>query len=1324
MVNAFADVTIATRNSAEAATALWKRYKQLQERFEQLGAWVRRAGYSMMATTAGMAYSGAQLERSLLNIQTVTDDAALSVSNLTNELYRMSSNVPQKVGDLAETMYDIASAGYNGADGLRVLNQASIAASAGLTNTRVSARALTAIMASYGLQAKQVARLSDVLFQTVNVGVINFEELAASVGDWAALSSQAGVAITDATAAMAAMTLQGVSASEASTQLRMLMLSLIDPTEAMAAAIQELGFTDPLTALQENGDGLQGVLNMLWRQADRNVSTFQEFFGEVRATNAALQLTGKNTRIYSRTLEAVGDAAQVAGATQRALEEQSKGLAYNWQLLVNRGKELVSLISRYIVPMATVVVRSFAGMTNGTIVLIKGLDDLYDKFGLFMNLNPLTKNIGDPITKIAAGILALGGPILAIIGLIIKFKLMTFTMHQASRGATFLAAKLGSVGIAGRTLGGVFGTLTARIMSYDRAQRVANSRMFNMVRTARNLQRNVLPVGAALSSVAFGAVMAADAISSAKNSADSFVDSLAAVENPLKTEDFETTFGNLEREFDKLKAKSGGFFEEWGKTFEDMINPFDNNENLTRLFKMEGLQEAYANLERQQDNVTMNIDRISRLQGYWSASAETTGKGYEEITKQTQEWLATQASTPAIMDPVLAMLYGTGQAAQGMAKNFETSLIPADMLREILAQPEFKEFMLTEEMTDEKMIDLVETLNEYIRAANSTGKVTDKMAAYTLEFESAAKTAEDRVSALKEVLDGLTGSYMTIMGAQAGFGEALRGIVRAVQDIEEQDIAGNILDPMTEAGAKFYDAMEGARKGLVDLGVAAYAQTGDMALAINEVEKGTEQIRAAARAAGIGESEINQMVSAMGLTPANIEVLIELQHADEVRRGILDVGSALTSLNGQTANVRIGFTEDSSYRRSGGIGNYDPSTGQFMNFGGTGAISANQVAQATFALGNSGNAISAIVNERKKEGERAAQDWAYGAGFLSNTEYINILVERSKELDRFSKEYVDIMAEIYDIQKRGEEAQFEYGRMSNARYIKLLQQRLSMLAYGSEEWMATYETMLNTQREYEDAMFQYGHMSSMQYAAMLQGRLQVTERGTTKYLELANQIKELVKDFAGRMYGANMMNRQQYFQMMYEMVKATEPFSNAWFEAREAVQAVIDEIEQERAVFTDPIKEATDMLQNLSDQGKVTAGDINSYFNHMIEGASRWKNAVEQLNAQGINKEVLQQLAEMGPTGLNLAEEILRGGAESIRAVNSGYGALQGIINNTGLSFGGMFPSQKDTAQVVNFNLPAIDVSINGKTDVVTTNDMNTAMATMANTIAEAVRRS
>src|ERR671918_86576 len=102
---------------------------------------------------------------------------------MSNAVLEMSTRLPQSAQVLAKGLYDIGSSGFYGADALKILEVSAIAASAGMTDTATASKAIVGVLNAYGLEAEDAAHVSDVLFTTVELGVITFEELTRQLGD-------------------------------------------------------------------------------------------------------------------------------------------------------------------------------------------------------------------------------------------------------------------------------------------------------------------------------------------------------------------------------------------------------------------------------------------------------------------------------------------------------------------------------------------------------------------------------------------------------------------------------------------------------------------------------------------------------------------------------------------------------------------------------------------------------------------------------------------------------------------------------------------------------------------------------------------------------------------------------------------------------------------------------------------------------------------------------------------------------------------------------------------------------------------------------------
>ena len=169
-------------------------------------------GTAVVVGLGASAVAAAQFETRMRNVNSLLHVNDAEFKSLSASTLDLSRKLPQSANTLAEGLYDIASSGFAGADGLLVLEKSAIAASAGLTTTATSAQAITAVLNAYGLSAASAGDVSDTLFQTVNLGVVTFEQLSAVIGDVVGTAAAAQVDIAQVGAAIATMTLSGISA--------------------------------------------------------------------------------------------------------------------------------------------------------------------------------------------------------------------------------------------------------------------------------------------------------------------------------------------------------------------------------------------------------------------------------------------------------------------------------------------------------------------------------------------------------------------------------------------------------------------------------------------------------------------------------------------------------------------------------------------------------------------------------------------------------------------------------------------------------------------------------------------------------------------------------------------------------------------------------------------------------------------------------------------------------------------------------------------------------------------------------------------------------
>lgn len=328
---------------------------------------VGKAGVAIgVALAAGFAASvaaAASFDREMRNVATISASTRANFEKTSDALIDLSRSLPQSAKVLAQGLYDVASSGFDGAEAMSVLKSSAMAASAGLTTTAVAAKGITAVLNAYGKSGFEAAEVSDILFQTVNLGVVTFEELASSLGDFVGTASQLGVPIDEAASALAAMTLSGLSAAEASTSLNRVMVALIDPSDEMAGLLKEQGYESGVAAVQALG--LRGVMELLRTTTGGNIETLQKLFPEMRGMRGALALMANEGANYARVAQGITSEQERMGATQRAFNEQSKSFTYQLEVAKNNLTAMGIEIGRIVLPALSQLTQMLGGVLAG-----------------------------------------------------------------------------------------------------------------------------------------------------------------------------------------------------------------------------------------------------------------------------------------------------------------------------------------------------------------------------------------------------------------------------------------------------------------------------------------------------------------------------------------------------------------------------------------------------------------------------------------------------------------------------------------------------------------------------------------------------------------------------------------------------------------------------------------------------------------------------------------------------------------------------------------------------------------------------------------------
>lgn len=408
------------------AGAVGSALDQMAQKAQTFAKHVAAGGVAGTLFFGGLGIAAARLEQPLKNVQTIMGQGfgKEQFEAMTNTVINMSKRLPQSATDLANGLYNIASSGFYGSDALKVLDVSATAAAAGLTTTQNASTAVTAALNAYGKGAGSAKDMSDIMFQTVNLGVVSFEQLTGVIGDAVGTAAAAGVSFDQVGSAIATMTRSGISAEESGTSLNRLLQSLIDPSESLGGALHALGYESGASALET--DGLYKVMMKLMTASKGNISTLMEWFPEIRAARGALALMANQGATYGEVVDQIENKQNRAGATQRAFNIQMESTAAAFTKLINNVKAVGLEIGQAFLPAARVLINFATG-------LVQAFD-----------------SIPGPIKEVIGWVGALSSVIVALGGIYaawaLKSAVTRVAMNFLGQGAQRLGTTLGESG--------------------------------------------------------------------------------------------------------------------------------------------------------------------------------------------------------------------------------------------------------------------------------------------------------------------------------------------------------------------------------------------------------------------------------------------------------------------------------------------------------------------------------------------------------------------------------------------------------------------------------------------------------------------------------------------------------------------------------------------------------------------------------------------------------------------------------------------------------------------------------------------------------------
>jgi TP901 family phage tail tape measure protein len=275
---------------------------------------------------------GREFEKTWANVTTMMTvaDGKIEGTNMTlDDMKWQLISMSPVLGDtteLARGMYQVLSASIEPAKAIEFLGEAAKSAKAGVTDVFTAVDALTTVINAYGLEAEDVTKVSDVMFQTVKRGKLTYEGMSGALGTVVPVAAQVGIEFTEIAAGMATLTRSGIDVNTTTVQLRQILVSLLKPQEKAIKYAEKIGLEFNTAAVASMG--LANWLKHLHEKTGGSAEASAILFGNVRALSGVMGLAANDAVELAKDTGLMTDAWEKGGQTQEAFAKQMESIDF------------------------------------------------------------------------------------------------------------------------------------------------------------------------------------------------------------------------------------------------------------------------------------------------------------------------------------------------------------------------------------------------------------------------------------------------------------------------------------------------------------------------------------------------------------------------------------------------------------------------------------------------------------------------------------------------------------------------------------------------------------------------------------------------------------------------------------------------------------------------------------------------------------------------------------------------------------------------------------------------------------------------------------
>lgn len=397
-----------------------------------------------MATVVAPVIQSAQFERKMKEVGAIAEATKDEMKDLTAAARKMGDETEYSSTDAAQALKDLAAGGFNAKQSIEALPGVLNLAMTDNIALGQAAEFATSILNGMQLPVSQTNRVVDVLAQTSADSASSVTSLAEAMSYAAPVAASIKMPIEQTAAALGILHNNGIKASSAGTNLRGVIMELVDPTEEGKAALAKLG-----VQIAKNADGSIDFYNTFKRLHDAHMS-LAESTAIFNKLNAGAAMIFANS--LDKLTEYTDNNAASQGRAAKMAKEFNDSTTGAWRNFTSSVEGAAIEVGNKFMPMIVSTLNVLTSFGNSIANFAKDHATLTKIIGL--SVAGLTLYVsGAGLAKIATT--AFGGSIMSIVGwmttarlAISAFVAELWTITAANPAILAVVAVLGAAVIA------------------------------------------------------------------------------------------------------------------------------------------------------------------------------------------------------------------------------------------------------------------------------------------------------------------------------------------------------------------------------------------------------------------------------------------------------------------------------------------------------------------------------------------------------------------------------------------------------------------------------------------------------------------------------------------------------------------------------------------------------------------------------------------------------------------------------------------------------------------------------------------------------------